>query len=243
MDEREGNDKGILYVVSTPIGNLEDITLRALRTLKEVKLIAAEDTRRTRKLLTYYQIRTPVTSYFEYNERSKSDYLLSLLNQGESIALVSDAGTPGISDPGYRLISRAIEDHVSVVPVPGVSSVTAALSISGLATHNFSFKGFIPPKSAKRRRFLEGIKEEESTLVLYESPMRFMQTLADLLDICGDRRIVIAREMTKAFEEVMRGRISEIIARLKGKKIKGEITIMLEGLKVDKKAGGHEALR
>jgi 16S rRNA (cytidine1402-2'-O)-methyltransferase len=242
MDGKRGETSGILYVVSTPIGNLEDITLRALNTLQEVKLIAAEDTRRTRKLLTHYQIKTPLTSYFEHNEQSKSEYLLSLLKEGERIALVSDAGTPGISDPGYRLISKAIANHISVVPVPGVSSVTAALSVSGLPTHNFLFKGFIPPKKGKRRTLFNDIKDENVTVVLYESPRRLMASLEDLLDICGDRRIVIAREMTKVFEEVMRGRVSELIAQLKDKNIKGEITVMLEGSQDDKKIRKNEQL-
>jgi len=242
MDGKRGNTSGILYVVSTPIGNLEDITLRALNTLQEVKLIAAEDTRRTRKLLTHYQIKTPLTSYFEHNEQSKSEYLLSLLKEGERIALVSDAGTPGISDPGYRLISKAIANHISVVPVPGVSSVTAALSVSGLATHSFLFKGFIPPKKGKRRTLFNEIKDENVTVVLYESPRRLMASLEDLLDICGDRRVVIAREMTKVFEEVMRGRVSELIAQLKDKNIKGEITVMLEGSQDDKKIRKYEQL-
>jgi 16S rRNA (cytidine1402-2'-O)-methyltransferase len=242
MDGKRGETSGILYVVSTPIGNLEDITLRALNTLQEVKLIAAEDTRRTRKLLTHYQIKTPLTSYFEHNEQSKSEYLLSLLKEGERIALVSDAGTPGISDPGYRLISKAIANHISVVPVPGVSSVTAALSVSGLPTHNFLFKGFIPPKKGKRRTLFNDIKDENVTVVLYESPRRLMASLEDLLDICGDRRIVIAREMTKVFEEVMRGRVSELIMQLKDKNIKGEITVILEGSQDDKKIRKNEQL-
>jgi 16S rRNA (cytidine1402-2'-O)-methyltransferase len=237
MDKKEGNTLGILYIVSTPIGNLEDITLRALNTLKEVNLIAAEDTRRTRKLLTYYQIKTPVTSYFEHNEQSKSEFLLSLLRKREKVALVSDAGTPGISDPGYRLINKAIENHITIVPVPGVSSVTAALSVSGLSTHSFLFKGFIPPKKVKRRKLLDGLKHEECTLIFYESPMRLMDTLEDLLDLWGDRKIVIAREMTKMFEEIIRGRVSEVITQLKDKKIKGEITIMLDGYRDDKKEG------
>jgi len=235
-----GNTSGVLYVVSTPIGNLEDITLRALSTLKEVNLIAAEDTRRTRKLLTYYQIRTQVTSYFEHNEQSKSEFLLSLLKKGEKVALVSDAGTPGISDPGYRLISKAIENHITVVPVPGVSSVTAALSVSGLATHSFLFKGFIPPKRGRRKKYFDEIKNEEVTILFYESPRRLMESLEDLLDICGDRRVVVAREMTKVFEEIMRGRISELMSLLKGKTIKGEVTIMLEGSQDDKKRRKNE---
>jgi 16S rRNA (cytidine1402-2'-O)-methyltransferase len=235
MGEKREHTGGVLYVVSTPIGNLEDITLRALNTLKEVNLIAAEDTRRTRKLLTHYQIKTPVTSYYEYNEQTKSNFLLSLLRRGEKIALVSDAGTPGISDPGYRLINTAIENHVAVIPIPGVSSVTAALSVSGLPTHSFLFKGFIPPKRAKKKKFFDGLKHEEATIIFYESPMRLMDTLEDLLDLCGDRRVVIAREMTKIFEEIIRGKISEVISQLRDRKVKGEITIMLEGYRDDKK--------
>ena len=236
------NESGVLYVVSTPIGNLEDITLRALRTLKEADLIAAEDTRRTRKLLTHYEIKTRVTSYFEHNEERKSAFLLDLLKQGGKLALVSDAGTPGISDPGYRLINKAIENQITVVPIPGVSSVTAALSVSGLATHSFLFKGFMSPKTARRRRSLETVRHEAATLIFFESPMRLGYTLDDLFEILGDRKIVIAREMTKVFEEVMRGRISDVMERLKGKKIKGEITIMVEGFSGDEEREEKEYL-
>jgi 16S rRNA (cytidine1402-2'-O)-methyltransferase len=234
MEEKRNSDiKGVLYVVSTPIGNLEDMTLRALSTLRKVDLIAAEDTRRTRKLLAHYQIKTPVTSYFEYNERNKSEILFSYLRNGKKIALVSDAGTPGISDPGYRLISKAIENHIAIVPVPGVSSVIAALSVSGLATHSFLFKGFIPPKRGKRRKIFDEIKDERVTIIFYESPRRLIGTLEDLLDICGERKIVIAREITKVYEEIVRGRISEVLSLFKDKQIKGEVTIMLEGSQDD----------
>lgn len=233
MEEKSRKPGGILYVVSTPIGNLEDITLRALSTLKSVNLIAAEDTRTTRKLLNHYQIKTPLSSYFEYNERSKSKFLLSLLTRGEKIALVTDAGTPGISDPGYRLINLAIEKNIPVVPIPGVSSITAALSVSGLPTHSFLFRGFVPSKKGKRRKFYEEIKNEKVTTVFYESPRRLFESLKDLAEVCGDRRVVIAREMTKVFEEILRGKISELLDILKSRNIKGEITVMLEGSKED----------
>ncbi len=220
---------GTLYIVSTPIGNLEDITLRALKILKEVDLIAAEDTRRTKKLLNYYQIKTPLTSYFEHTSFKKAQSLISQLKRGKDIALVSEAGTPTISDPGYKLTKLAIENHIQVVPIPGVTALISALSASGLPTNSFIFEGFIPRKSGKRRNFFLSLKDQQRTLILYESPRRLLSTLKDLLEVLGDRKIAIARELTKVFEEIIRGKTSEVIELLKNKTIKGEITILVSG--------------
>jgi 16S rRNA (cytidine1402-2'-O)-methyltransferase len=227
--DKEGPGKGILYVVSTPIGNMDDITLRALKILRDVDLIAAEDTRRTRKILSRFDIHTPLVSYFEHNELKKLDKLLSHMERGKEIALVSDAGTPGISDPGYRLIQQAIEWRIPVIPIPGPSAVIAALSISGLPTDSFYFAGFLPKKGGKRRKLLDKLEDLDATSILYESPHRLMKTLENLLEVCGDREIVVTRELTKAFEEAIRGRISEVINTLKDRKIRGELTIVLAG--------------
>ena len=221
--------KGILYIVSTPIGNREDITLRALRILKEVELIAAEDTRHTGLLLRHFGIQTPLTSYFEGNELKKRDFILSRLKQGVRVALVSDAGTPGISDPGFRLVQMAIENQIPIVPIPGPSAGTTALSISGLPTDAFLFKGFLPHKSKKRRGMLEQLEEVRETIIFYESPHRIIETLKDISDILGDREMVLARELTKIYEEVLRGRVSEIQNQIIGRKIKGEITLVISG--------------
>jgi 16S rRNA (cytidine1402-2'-O)-methyltransferase len=219
--------KGILYIVSTPIGNLEDITLRALRILKEVDLIAAEDTRHTGLLLRHFGIQKPLTSYFEGNELRKKEFILSRLRQGDRIALVSDAGTPGISDPGFRLIQTAIESQIPVVPVPGPSAVIAALSVSGLPTDAFLFKGFLPHKCKKRRDLLKQLGETKETLIFYESPHRLSQSLKDILDILGDREAVLTRELTKIYEEVLRGKVSEIQNQVGERKLKGEITLVI----------------
>ncbi len=221
--------KGTLYIVSTPIGNLEDITLRALRILKEVDLIAAEDTRHTHLLLRHFGIQKPLTSYFEGNEFKKRDLILSRLNQGDRVALVSDAGTPGISDPGFRLIQIAIENQIPIVPIPGPSAVITALSVSGLPTDAFLFKGFLPHKSKKRRDLLKQLEESKETLIFYESPHRITETLKDILDILGDREIVLTRELTKIYEEILRGKISEIQNQIGERKLKGEITLAVEG--------------
>jgi 16S rRNA (cytidine1402-2'-O)-methyltransferase len=221
--------KGTLYIVSTPIGNLEDITLRAVRILKEVDLIAAEDTRHTGLLLRHFGIQKPLTSYFEGNELKKKEWILSRLNQGDRIALVSDAGTPGISDPGFRLIQVAIENQIPIVPIPGPSAVITALSVSGLPTDAFLFKGFLPHKSKKRKDLLKQLEETKETLIFYESPHRLNETLKDILDILGDREIVLTRELTKIYEEILRGKVSEIQHQLAEKKIKGEITLVISG--------------
>ena len=196
---------GTLYVVATPIGNLEDITFRAVRILGEVDRIACEDTRQTRKLLDRYSIATPLVSYHEHNEQSRSDELLRDLLAGKSIALVSDAGTPLIADPGYRLVRKARQQGVRVTPVPGPSALLVALSASGLATDAFLFGGFVPPKKSQRRKLLEELKTSQATLVFYEAPHRILETLDDVAEVLGDRPIVLARELTKIHEEFLEG--------------------------------------
>lgn len=220
---------GILYIVATPIGNLEDITLRAIRILKSVALIAAEDTRNTRKLLNAYGIRKPLTSLFDNNESAKSAFLVGKLIDGSDIAYVSDAGTPGISDPGYILINEALKSSLSVVPVPGASAVIAALSVSGLPMDSFIFHGFLPQKKDKRRSVLSTLKEEQRTIVLYESAKRLLPALRDILDLMGDRSIAVARELTKMHEEVIRGTVKDAIAAFADRNVKGEITLIVEG--------------
>jgi len=220
---------GTLYLVATPLGNLEDITLRAIRTLKEVDLIAAEDTRRARKLLGHYQIDTPLTSYFAHSSISKTNALLSQLQGGKNIALISEAGTPSISDPGYTLTRLAIDQQVKVVSIPGAAALIAALSVSGLPTRSFIFEGFIPRKAGKRKNLFLSLRDQPRTFILYESPRRLLATLEDLFAVLGDRQIVIARELTKLFEEVIRGSISEVITLLGDRTIKGEVTIVVSG--------------
>ena len=222
--------EGVLYIVSTPIGNLEDITLRALRTLKEVDLIAAEDTRHTRRLLAHYEIDTPTTSYFEGNQIQKGERLVARLKAGESIALVSDAGTPTISDPGYRLLIQCIEAGIPIIPIPGPSACIAAASVAGLPLHNFTFEGFLSPKSGRRKRQLTDLCEEKRTLIFYESPHRIIVFLQDVLEVFGDRRVSVARELTKKFEEVFRGRVTEAIQKFQETPPRGEFTIVIEGL-------------
>jgi 16S rRNA (cytidine1402-2'-O)-methyltransferase len=220
---------GTLYIVATPIGNLEDITLRALRVLKEVDLIAAEDTRHTRTLLDRYGIARPVTSYHEHNEKTKAHALVERLKRGESIALVSDAGTPALSDPGYRLVCEAIKAEIPVVPLPGPSAMTALLSVSGLATDRFVFEGFLPARKGERRERLGQLRGEKRTMVFYEAPHRLKESLGDLLEILGDREAVMGREITKIHEEFVRGRLSEIRARVESKEPRGEITLAVWG--------------
>jgi 16S rRNA (cytidine1402-2'-O)-methyltransferase len=221
--------KGTLYIVSTPIGNLEDITLRALRILKEVDMIAAEDTRHTGLLLKHFGIQKPMTSYFEGNELRKREFILSRWKQGDRVALVSDAGTPGISDPGFRLIQLAIDHEIPVIPIPGPSAVIAALSVAGLPTDAFLFKGFLPHKSKKRRDLLRELEDVKETLIFYESPHRISETLNDIFDILGDREMVLTRELTKVYEEVLRGKLSEILTQMGERKLKGEITLVISG--------------
>jgi 16S rRNA (cytidine1402-2'-O)-methyltransferase len=220
---------GILYVVATPIGNLEDITLRALRVLREVDLIAAEDTRRARVLLNHYQIDTPLTSLYEHNEAQKAPELSRRLTMGLSIALVSEAGTPLISDPGYRLVQQAIAQGIVIVPIPGACAAIAALMSAGLPTDRFVFEGFLHKRPGKRRRRLEELQRESRTLVFYESPRRVGALLVEMRTIWGDRRVVLTRELTKKFEEIMRGRLSEVQARLAERPPLGEMTLVVEG--------------
>jgi 16S rRNA (cytidine1402-2'-O)-methyltransferase len=215
-----------LYVVATPIGNLEDISLRALRVLKQVKLIAAEDTRATRRLLNFYDIKTPLTSYHEHNKRTKLNYLLGRLEQ-EDVALVSEAGMPGLSDPGYELIAAAIEHGIPVVPVPGPSAVITALVVSGLPTDQFLYLGFLPRRHGIRRRLLKAVADEPRTLVAFEAPHRLAETLNDALEIFGDRRAAVCRELTKIHEEVFRGRLSQALEHFT--QPRGEFTLVIEG--------------
>lgn len=222
---------GTLYLISTPIGNLEDISLRALRILREADIIAAEDTRHTKKLLNHHQISSSLTSYFEHNKFQKGSYLLAKLKEGKNIALVSDAGTPGISDPGYHLIQLALKNSVRIVPVPGSSAVIAALSVSGLPTDSFVFEGFLPAQKGKRKRYLEDLKDERRTIVLYESPRRLLTTLRDIEATLGERNIAVCRELTKIHEETLRGTVAEVIGKLKERKIKGEVTLIVAGSK------------
>ena len=221
--------KGKLYLVSTPIGNLEDVTLRAIKVLRRMDLIAAEDTRRARKLLVRYRIQAPLTSFFEHNEPTKKDTLVRRLIEGNDIALISDAGTPGVSDPGFRLVQRAIEEGIGVIPIPGPSAHVAALVVSGLPTDSFHFFGFLPPKGTKRKKRLEEIRTVRGSIILYEAPHRLLRTLQDIQDCCGDRQVVVARELTKLYEEVSRGPITEVLAGLEGRKIRGEITLVVAG--------------
>lgn len=218
---------GALYVVATPIGNLEDITLRAIETLKSVDLIAAEDTRHTKILLDRYDIHKPLTSYFEYNKVQKSDYILKVLKEGRSVALVSDAGTPGISDPGYTIIKLCIDNNMPVIPIPGPSGVVTALTVSGKPTDQFTFVGFLSQKPIKRKNQLKKLFDEGRTVIIYESPHRIEKLLADILEIYGDTQLVVAREVTKKFEEIRREKVSSSIEHFKTQKPKGEFIVIV----------------
>jgi 16S rRNA (cytidine1402-2'-O)-methyltransferase len=229
MSESINRSEGILYIVATPIGNLEDITFRAIRMLKEVNLVAAEDTRRTKTLLNDYEISTPLISLHEHNEKEKSLVIIAKIKSGMSVAYVTDAGTPCISDPGHHLVKMAQAENIRVIPIPGSSAVTAALSVSGFCADNFIFCGFLPAKINKRRQFLEEVKNENKTIVVYESPVRYLTALQDMYEILGDREIVVARELTKVFEEIKHGKISEFLKNNSQSRTKGEITIILRG--------------
>ena len=220
---------GTLYIVATPIGNLEDISQRALRVLREVDLEAAEDTRRTRVLLDHYQIDRPLTSVYEHNEAWKAPTLIRRLEEGASIALVSEAGTPLVSDPGYRVVQLAVSHGIPVVPIPGVSAAIAALMVAGLPTDRFSFEGFLPKKPGKRRRRLQELRDETRTLIFYESPRRIRELLAEMQTLWGERRIALARELTKKYEEIVRGTISEVRAQVAERPPLGEMTLVVEG--------------
>ena len=226
---------GKLYICGTPIGNLEDITLRCLETLKKVDLIAAEDTRHTKILLSYYQIKKPIISYHEFSSQKKIEYIFQLLKTGQDIALVSDAGMPGLCDPGYAIINKAIENNISLIPIPGVSALTTALVVSGFALHGFVFEGFVPRKRADKEKYFTRLEKEHRTIVFYETPHRIKDTLLIIRQIMGDRRIVLARELTKIFEEIIRGTLTEVIDYFNFKEIKGEITIVLEGQSIRQK--------
>jgi len=220
---------GALYIVATPIGNLEDITLRALRVLGEVDLIAAEDTRHTQHLLSHYGIKTALTSYHDHNEREKAQMLVERIKNGANIALVSDAGTPAIADPGFRLVIAAIQSDIKVIPLPGASALATVSSASGLPTDRLLFEGFLPAKQLARKAKLRSLRNVTATLVFYEAPHRLSETLSDMQQILGDRQIVVAREVSKIHEEFLRGKVSDVIGQLGGREVKGEITIVVQG--------------
>jgi len=219
---------GTLYVVATPIGNLADITQRALQILKDVELIACEDTRHTRKLLQHFGINTKTTSYHEHNENQRGDELLDLLKQGSDIAVVSDAGTPAISDPGFRLVRSAIENEITVVPVPGPSALITALVAAGLPTDEFFFAGFLPPRASARQTRLRGLASVPGTLIFYEAPHRLAATLKDAYETLGEREAVVARELTKLHEEVRRGRLSDLVEHYSQVEPRGEIVLLID---------------
>ena len=234
---------GTLYIVGTPIGNLEDMTFRAVRILQAVDAIAAEDTRHTGKLLHHFQITTPQVSYHEHNRITRTGELVERLQQGQAIALVSDAGMPGISDPGYELVKACVEAGLTVVPIPGCSAVVAALTASGLPSDRFVFEGFLPAKPKDRRAHLEQLKSESRTLVFYEAPHRLRQTLQDLLMLGGDRAIVLARELTKLHEEFWRGTIAEAVDQYRDREPMGEFTLVLAGAELNPLILSDEALK
>lgn len=222
---------GTLYLCPTPIGNLEDITLRVLRVLSEVDLIAAEDTRQTLKLLNHYEIKKSLVSYHEHNKVTMGPKLIEKLKSGKSIALVTDAGTPSISDPGEELVRLCIQEGIKIVPLPGPTAAITALIASGLDVSSFVFEGFLPKKSKERREKLERISREERTTILYESPHRLKETLKELKEYIGERKVVVARELTKIHEEFIRGTVEEVLEKL-GEEVKGEIVIVIEGAKI-----------
>jgi 16S rRNA (cytidine1402-2'-O)-methyltransferase len=219
---------GILYIVSTPIGNLNDITFRAVEVLKQVDLIACEDTRRTKILLEKFGLAKNLISYYNYNERQRAEEIIRELKSGKNVALVSDSGTPGISDPGFVLIKRAIEENITVIPIPGPTAFVCALVGSGLPMDEFVFVGFLPHKKGRKTK-LKKLSEEERTIILYESPHRLIKTLNEILEIFGDREIAVAKELTKIHEEFFRGKISEVLKKLTPDKIKGEFVIVISG--------------
>lgn len=222
------SSRGTLFIVATPIGNLEDISHRAIKVLSLVDLIAAEDTRKTKILLDHYQVSKPMLSYFSYNEKARTPQLIEKLLSGQSIALVSDAGTPGISDPAYHIVTQAIEKEIPIVPIPGASAFLSALISSGLDTKSFVFEGFLPQKKGRKTR-LEALKAETRTIVLYESPHRILKTLREILEGWGERKVVVSRELTKKFEEIVRGRASTVLKELSSKPTRGEYIILVEG--------------
>lgn len=220
---------GILYIVSTPIGNLEDITLRAIRTLKEADIIAAEDTRVTRKLLSHYDIHTPMIAYHQHSNGRRAEEILGMILEGKKVALVSDAGTPGISDPGHELIAMCIGENVRIESIPGPTAIITAVVASGLNTTHFAFDSFVPRKDSERRAFFQSLKYDTRTVCVYEAPSRLLSTLDAIRDELGERKIAVARELTKIFEEIFRGTVSQAIERFSQGKVRGEIVIVLEG--------------
>ena len=218
---------GTLYIVATPIGNLEDMTFRAVRTLKEVDLIAAEDTRHSRKLLAHFGIATRMTPYHDHNEQLKTDYLIDRLQEGQNVALITDAGTPCIADPGYRIVQAAVAAGVRVVPIPGAAALAAAVSAAGLPSDRFAFEGFLPPKQGKRRAKLAELTNENRLLVFYEAPHRLAATLADMRATLGNRQAVVARELTKIHEEFRNGTLDEVAEYYREQQVKGEIVILV----------------
>jgi 16S rRNA (cytidine1402-2'-O)-methyltransferase len=216
-----------LYIIATPIGNLEDMTYRAVRILGEVDLIAAEDTRHSLKLLNHFGISRPMTSYFDHNKQFKGERILNVLRQGKSVALISDAGTPCVSDPGYQLVRDAVAENIQVIPIPGACAAVAALSASGLPTDTFTFAGFPPSRQGKRRSFLKDMAALPGTLVLYEAPHRLEETLLDIHEVLGERQIVVARELTKIYEELIRGSVSEVREIVAQGKVRGEVVILV----------------
>lgn len=221
-------ERGTLYIVATPIGNLDDISFRAVKILGGVNAIAAEDTRKTKILLDHYDIKKELISYYSYNEAKRAPYLINRLKRGESIALVSDSGTPGISDPAYTIIREAISAGVPIKPIPGAAAFLPALIVSGLPTHRFVFEGFLPVKKGRKKRIQE-LAQEKRTLILYESPHRLIRTLRELYEHCGDREVALSREITKKFEEVIRGKLSTLLQKLVSREIKGEYVIVMAG--------------
>ena len=219
---------GTLYLVATPIGNLEDITYRAVKVLASVDLIAAEDTRKTKILLDHYNISKPMMSYYSYNEQVRAPQLIEKLLSGQSIALVSDAGTPGISDPAFHIVQQALENGVSIIPIPGPTAFISALIASGLSTDRFVFEGFIPQKKGRKTKW-ESLKSESRTIIIYESPHRIIKTLTDIQTYLGSRNVVVARELTKKFEEIVRGSVQFVLSELSKKSPRGEYVVIIEG--------------
>lgn len=235
---------GTLYIVGTPIGNLEDMTFRAINTLQNVDLIAAEDTRHTGKLLQHFQIETPSISYYQHNQQKRIPELLEKLRQGKAIALVTDAGMPGISDPGYEIVKACAEANIPILPIPGVSACITALSVSGLDSNRFLFEGFLPAKGKPRQQRLEALAKLSETMVLYESPYRLRLTLQDLANYLGeDRKIVLGRELTKMHEEFWRGIICDAIIEYKTREPKGEFTLVIEGVELEKPVLSEDAIK
>src|SRR5246500_4324607 len=240
MQVSPADSRGCLYLVGTPIGNLEDITLRALRILKEADQIACEDTRHTQKLLTHYEIQKPLVSYHEHNEMTRAPELVLAMEQGAQIALVSDAGMPLVSDPGYRLVTLSLRHHLPVVPIPGAAALLAALSASGLPNEEFLFAGFLPARTGERRRALERLRIEDRTIIFYEAPHRIEETLADAREVLGDRPACLAREVTKLNEEFRRGTLSELAASLSDKPARGEITLLIGAVPPEERAAQRD---